>query len=179
MLEAEYTVRSSDLRAAMYYPYLIGYRKTVIPAIVFLLAAVVCFFGARQGLFQDMPVVYFIAAGYLGYMAIVFAKAERMLKKYLHTPGCLVGKKFFCTLAGSTVRFRIPEDRVDEARLWKDFNAVVEMKKIFLFHYKGEQVYIVPKRAYKAEQLETARSLMQEGLGDRFTVFSLFGRRSR
>lgn len=174
MPEINYVFTSKDLRSAMYYPHLIRNRKIITITKIALIIAGGCFLAAEAGMVQHFGFVYLIAVAYLIYFIIVCARAEVYMKRYMRTPDCLVGKKFICTLDKKSARFRLPESNINETVPWKTFDLVVDMKNIFLFCFKGDQVYTVPKRAFTGEQLEQATALIQQGVGDRFTVYRLF-----
>lgn len=174
MLQITYSVDGKDLRSAMYYPHLVRYRKTLVMGAISVVTALVCFLAARMGICPDLVVFYFIAIAYLLFITIVFARAERTMNRYMRTPDCLIGQKYICTLDRDQVRFRMPDKGVDNTHQLSDFNAVVDMKRILLFYYRDEQVYIVPKSAFTAEEFSTAVSILKKAIKDRFSVYRLF-----
>ena len=177
MVQTKFTVTEKDLRSAMYFPVLLRHKRSLYLLAATLLVSLVCFLLSRFGLFADAYPLYFIALGYLFVMAVVFGGAEQTMHKYLRSPKCLVGKEYTFTLDEQNVRFCIESANVDETFPIKDFTMVVDMKTILFFHLQRDKVYIVPKRAFSAEEFETAASLLNGALGAKFTYFRLFPRR--
>lgn len=174
MMKFYFKVGEKELRSAMYYPYLIRYRRSLYLLAFAILAALFCFLGARIGLFGDLFVVYFIAIAYLIYMVFVFGRAEQVMGKYLRAPDCLVGKQYVLTLDKQNVRICVEANRSDETFALASLDHIAEMKNIFLIHVKDAQVFILPKFAVKDEDLDKVRAIFSGALKERFIEFYLF-----
>lgn len=174
MVEIKFTVTEKDLRSAMYYPYLVKHRRTLYMFILSTAGSLICFLLARFGVIPDLFLLYFISIAYFFFLAVVFGRLEQAMRKYLRSTGCIIGREFICNISKEYVRIRMEKEKIDNNFILSKLAGVVDMKDVFLFHLTGDQVNIVPKRAFTPEQLETALAVLKEVLQERVTVFRLF-----
>lgn len=173
MLTVKYTVKEQDFRSAMYFPLLLRYKRVLYLLALTVAGSLACFICSRFGVFPDAFIVYFIAIAYIFAVAFVFGRAEQSMRRYLRTPNCLIGREFTFTLDKKTARFVIEADKVDEQFYLKDFTMVVDLRRILFFHLQGDQVYVVPKRAFTEEEYLRATDLLTKAIGGNFTYMRL------
>lgn len=167
-IQVEYQLTVADYRFASYHG-LVQRRKMALRIMVIVIAMGIIAFVLRDFLPAKLgSFLPFLAAAYLIWGILLFAGVERGVHRYMKTPGCLIGCRYRATIDAKTVRFEIPEKKVDSSLSIDDLACVFELSTLFLFYISADNVFLLTKRSLSDAQVSSLRSLLQSRLKDRF-----------
>lgn len=167
-MDLSYSLIVSDFRRATYYGLFLRHRRAL--QIMFLVLGVSVVYGIAGALGAGTVnyLVFFLAGAYLIWGLLLFAGAEKGIKRYLAQPGGMLGCRYDVTISDHHIRFRIHERQVDASFQLKKLACVYELSSLFLFYINMQEVYLLPKRALTAEQCGSLRAALRSALGERF-----------
>lgn len=183
-IRAEYEITVGDFRQATYYGLFLRLRRPLQIMFVVLVVGVLYALGGWMGLGKVNYLVLFLAAAYLIWGLLLFAKTERGILKYIRSPESFVGCRYIVTLESHRLRIQIPERKADVTRQMNQLACVFELSHLFLIYVDGQQVYLLPHRCMTEAQRLALRRNFRERLGERFDSrfdrpqkgFRLFGK---
>ena len=179
-IRAEYEITVGDFREATYYGLFLRFRRPLQIMFVVLIAGVLYALGGWYGLGTVNYLVLFLAAAYLIWGLLLFAKTEREILKYLRSPDSFVGCRYIVTLESHRLRIQIPERKADVLKQMNQLACAFELSHLFLIYVDAQQAYLLPHRALTADQRLALRKNFRERLGDRFgSRFDKTGRGAR
>ena len=82
-IEASFQPELTDFRRASYYGLFLRHRRALQILFLVLGAAVPDYIGARVDLGTPNPLVFFLAAAYLVWGLLLFAGAEKEIRRYI------------------------------------------------------------------------------------------------
>lgn len=167
-IDLSYTITVSDFRKATYYALFLRHRRAL--RIMFLVLGVAVAYGVAgaMGAGTVNYLVFFLALGYLIWGLLLFAGAEKGIKRYLTQSGRMLGCRYEVTINDHHIRFRIPEQKSDVSVALKRLACAYEISALFLLYINTQEVYLLPKRALTDEQCAAFRALLRVTLGERF-----------
>ena len=169
-IQIDYQVTLSDFRKAAYYGLVVRYRRALLIMLIVLAVGILYAIGAAVGLGQPNYLVFFLAAAYLIWGLLLFAGAERGIRRCIKSPDCLIGCDYTAVFEEHRVSFRVPERRINASYHIDRLACVFEMSGMFLIYVSSQNVFIVPKRALSAEQIAAVRKNLRAQLRNRFST---------
>ena len=85
-IEASFHAELTDFRRASYYGLFLRHRRALQILFLVLGAALLYYIGARINLGTPNPLVFFLAAAYLVWGLLLFAGAEKEIRRYIKSP---------------------------------------------------------------------------------------------
>ena len=175
-IETTYTPELTDFRRASYYGLFLRHRRALQILFIVLGAAVLYYIGAAINLGTANPLVFFLAAAYLIWGLLLFAGAEKDIRRYIRSPESLIGCEFRVLIEAHRIRIEIPEKKIRESFNLHSLHCCFELSSMFMLYTTPQNVYLLPKRALEAEEVTALREELGSSLGERF--FSRFVKRS-
>ena len=158
-----------DFRMASYYGLFLRHRRALQILFLVLGAAVLYYIGARVNLGTPNPLVFFLAAAYLVWGLLLFAGAEKDIRRYIRSPESLIGCEYKILLEDHRIRIEIPEKKIRESFNLHSLHCCFELASMFLIYTTPQNVYLLPKRALEPEEVEALREELVSSLGERFS----------
>ena len=172
-LELNFTVTVKDFREATYYGLFMQKRNFFRVAVVVIAACFIYVVLSVNKVMEMEPLFFFLAGGYLVWILILLAGAERKIRAYVRSPDNLLGVEYTARFAPRLVSFEIPSRKFKVSGNLADLPAAFELTNIFLVYANREQTFIMPTRCMSKEQIKELRTLLSHGIADRFyTMFS-------
>ena len=168
-ISARYELTVGEYRMACYYGLFLRHRRALRILFAVLFAALLYAVAAAAGMGQANPLVFFIAGAYLVWALLLFAGEEKNIRRYIRRPDSLLGCAFHLFVESHRLRVEIPERKVRENHNLHNLSCCFELSALFLFYTTPQNVYLLPKRALKAEEVEALRGELASCLGDRFS----------
>ena len=168
-IEASFHTELTDFRRASYYGLFLRHRRALQILFLVLGAALLYYIGARINLGTPNPLVFFLAAAYLVWGLLLFAGAEKEIRRYIKSPDSLIGCEYRVLLEDHRIRIEIPEKKVRESFNLHSLHCCFELASMFLIYTTPQNVYLLPKRALEAEEIEALREELVSSLGERFS----------
>lgn len=169
-VNAEYKVTVGDYRMASYYALFLRHRKPLLIMFIVIFAALLYALGAYLGLGQANPLVFLLAGAYALWGILLFAGTERSILRYVKSEGNLLGLECRAVFEKDRVRIRIPEKKTDFICPTHKLACIFELNALFLLYADTQEVFIVPKRAFKKDEITQLRSAFRSCLKDRFST---------
>lgn len=169
-IRAEYQVTLSDFRRASYFGLCLRHRRPLQIMVVVLAVAVLYMIGAQMGLGQLNALVPLLAAAYLVWGLLLFAGAERDIRRYMKLPDSLIGCTYDVEIESHRIRFSIPSRNIQFATQINKLTCVFELSQMFLVYVSPQEVYILPHRCLTAAQRTSLRAVFAERLGEKFST---------
>lgn len=154
---------------ASYYGLFLRHRRVLQILFIVLGVAVLYAFGAAIKLGTPNPLVFFIAAAYLIWALLLFAGAEKEIRRYMRSPESLIGCRYRMLIESHRLLVEIPERKIKESYNLHNLSCAFELASMFLFYVTPQNVYLLPKRALAAEETEALRAELSACLGERFS----------
>ena len=168
-IAAAFQLTVGEFRMASYYGLFLRHRRALRIMFAVLLAGVVYAVGAWAGLGKANPLVFFLAAAYLVWGLLLFAGAEKDIRRYLRRPDSLIGCDYRVFVEDHRLRVEIPERKIRENCNLHSLVCCFELSALFLFYTTPQNVYLLPKRALTAEETEALRTELAACLKERFS----------
>ena len=168
-IDTEFTLGLGEFRMASYYGLFLRHRRPLQILFGVLLFALAYLTGSLLGLGAPNPLVFLLAAAYLVWGLLLFAGTERDIRRYIGTPGNLIGCAYRMILEDHRLRIEIPERDVRESFNLHRLTCCFELSALFLFYTSLQNVYILPKRALTPEETQALRALLAADCGERFS----------
>lgn len=168
-IQVHYQVTLADFRKASYYGLVLRHRKALTIMLIVLGVGILYGIGAAIGLGEANVLVFFLAAAYLIWGILLFSEAERGIRRYLKSPGSLIGCEYAVILEEHRVCIRIPERGVSTSYQLGKLACVFELSSLFLLYTSPQETYLLPKRALTEEQLLAVRQNFRTQLRERFS----------
>ncbi len=168
-IAAEFQLTVGEFRMASYYGLFLRHRRALLIMFAVLLMAALYTIGACAGLGRANPLVFFLAAAYLIWGLLLFAGAEKNIRRYLRQPDSLIGCLFKVFVEDHRLRVEIPERKIRESCNLHSLTCCFELSALFLFYTTPQNVYLLPKRALTAEETEMLRMELTSCLKERFS----------
>ncbi|MFR9307384.1 MAG: YcxB family protein, partial [Lachnospiraceae bacterium] len=73
-----------------------------------------------------------------------------------------------CTVDRSSFHLRISDHAVDVRHPLSQLTCAFELSHLFLFYISAQDVYLLPKRSLKAQEITALRQLLRRKLGANF-----------
>lgn len=166
--QTSYTVTVSDFRQASYYGLFLRHRRPLQIMFLVLIAAVLYGVGASLGLGQVNPLVFLLAAAYLCWGLLLFAGAERDIRRYLRNPENFLDCTYRAVVESHRIQFEVPERSVRVSQRLGELTCVFELNRLFMIYVTAQDLYILPCRALTEDQRRALRQTFRQRLGDRF-----------
>ena len=176
-IAAEFRLVVGEFRMASYYGLFLRHRRALQIMFLVLAVAVLYYIGAVVKLGSPNPLVFFLAAAYLIWGLLLFAGAEKEIRRYIRRPDSLIGCEYKIYVESHRLRVEIPERKIRENHNLHSLAGSFELGSLFLFYTTPQNVYLLPKRALDPEDVETLRAELASCLGERF--YSRFLKRSK
>lgn len=175
-IRTEFEVSVSDFRKASYYGMFIQYRKPLRIMFVVLGVAIIYGVAGYLGMGQVNYWVFFLAAAYLIWGLLMFARTERAILQYVKRPDSFVGCRYIVVIDTHKISFEIPARKVQFSAQMNKLTCAFELESLFLIYVSTQQAYILPCRALTEQQRQELRGTLRERLRDNFS--SRFDRKS-
>lgn len=169
-ISVEYQVTVSDFRRATYYG-LVNQNRTPlrIMVVVILVAVAYTLLGRLLNLGGFNPLVVVLASAYLVWGILLFAGAERRIRRYIRHPDCLVGCTYRMELESHRVGVEVPDRKIRFSVPVNQLACVIELSGMFLIYHTVQDTYILPNRTLTDEQRLALRETFRKKIPDRFT----------
>lgn len=167
-IDARFQLTLGEFRTASYYGLFLRHRRPLQIMLIVLGAALLYYLGALAKLGTANPLVFFLAMGYLVWGLLLFAGAEKEIRRYLRSPDSLLGCEYRLVFESHRLRVEIPAQDLRESYNLHNLTCGFELSTLFLLYVTPENVYILPKRALRPEETEELRSELASCLGERF-----------
>ena len=168
-IRTEFEVTVGDFRKASYYGMFLQYRKPLRIMFVVLGIAIIYGVAGYLGMGKVNFLVFFLAAAYLIWGLLMFARTERQILRYVKTPGSFVGCRYVVTIDTHKITFEIPERKINSSTQLSKLACVFELNDLFLVYVSVQQTFILPCRALTETQRQEFRRTLRERLGDNFS----------
>ena len=168
-IDVSYTVTVSDFRKATYYGLFLRHRRALQIMFLVLGFSVLYAIGGALGLGTINYLVFFLALAYLIWGLLLFAGAEKGIKRFLASPQATLGCEYLVSIDEHHVRIRVPAKKGDVSILIKKLACAYELSSMYLLYVTTQEVYLLPKRALTAEQTAALRTLLRQTIGERFS----------
>lgn len=176
-LELKFTVTVKDFREATYYGLFMQKRNFFRAAVVVIAACFIYVVLSINKVMEMEPIFFFLAGGYLVWILVLLAGAERQIRTYVKSPDSLLGAEYTARFASRLVSFEIPSRKFKVSGNLSDLPAAFELSNIFLVYANREQTFIIPTRCMTKDQIKELRALFAHGIGDRF--YTMFGGKNK
>lgn len=167
-VQVEYEIGVPDFRKASYYGLFVRQRTALRIFFVVMIVSALYAVGGALGLGKINPLVFFLAAAYLVWALLLFAGTEKQIRAYLRREDHLLGENMRMQLDGKGMRMEIPSRGIAFTRAWDRLACAFELSDLFLLYLSTQDVYILPKRALRPEEVEALRQTLRRRMGDRF-----------
>ena len=114
-IETSYRPVLKDFRMASYYGLFLRHRRALQILFVVLGVAVLYYIGAVLNLGTANPLVFSLTAAYLIWGLLLFAGAEKDIRRYIKSPDSLLGCEFKLLIEAHRIRIEIPEKKIRES----------------------------------------------------------------
>ena len=151
------------------YGLFLRHRRALQILFLVLGAAVLYYIGARVNLGTPNPLVFFLAAAYLIWGLLLFAGAEKEIRRYIRSPESLIGCEYKILLEDHRIRIEIPEKKIRESFNLHSLHCCFELASMFMIYTTPQNVYLLPKRALEQDEIEALRQELTASLGERFS----------
>lgn len=168
-IETSFHTELTDFRRASYYGLFLRHRRALQILFLVLGAALLYYIGARVNLGTPNPLVFFLAAAYLVWGLLLFAGAEKDIRRYIRSPESLIGCEYRVLLEDHRIRIEIPEKKIRESFNLHSLHCCFELASMFLIYTTPQNVYLLPKRALEQDEIEALRQELAASLGERFS----------
>ena len=168
-IQIDYRITLADFRKATYYGLVVRYRRALLIMLIVLAVGILYALGTAAGLGQPNYLVFFLAAAYLIWGLLLFAGAERGIKRYIKSTDSLIGCDYTAVFEEHHVCFRVPERRINASYHTDRLACVFELNSMFLIYVSSQDVFPVPKRALSEEATVAIRKNFRARLGERFS----------
>jgi len=167
-IRAEFEVTVSDFRKASYYGMFTQYRKPLRIMFVVLGVAIIYGIAGYLGMGKVNFWVFFLAAAYLIWGLLMFARTEKIILQYVKRPDSFVGCRYIVMIDTHKISFEIPERKSQFSTQMNKLTCAFELNDLFLIYVSTQQAYILPCRAMTEQQRKDFRGMLRERLGDNF-----------
>ncbi len=168
-IRAEYLISTADFRRAYFFVTWLRCRKS-IGFMGMLLAADLCYtLFVIAGTAVYSPVIFFIALVCVLYFAFLLVSTERAIWSGRKSSGNLIDQRFLVTIDETSVRVQVPSRNVDLCTPLKKLFCVFETKTQFLIYTSGQELHLLPHRAYGREERRQLRAWFRKAIPDRFS----------
>ena len=168
-IDTQFQLTVGDYRMASYYGLFLRHRRPLQIMCIVLGAALLYYIGSVAALGTPNPLVFFLAAAYLVWGLLLFAGAEKEIRRYLRRSDRLIGCGYRLIVESHRLRVEIPERQIRTACNLHNLACCFELSGLFLFYTTPQEVYLLPKRALSAEEVERLRGELADCLGERFS----------
>jgi hypothetical protein len=168
-IETSFHTELTDFRRASYYGLFLRHRRALQILFLVLGAAVLYYIGASVNLGTPNPLVFFLAAAYLIWGLLLFAGAEKDIRRYIRSPESLIGCEFRVLIEAHRIRIEIPEKKIRESFNLHSLHCCFELASMFMIYTTPQNVYLLPKRALGPDEIEALRQELTASLGERFS----------
>ena len=168
-IDTQFQLTVGEYRMACYYGLFLRHRRPLQILCIVLGAALLYAVGTAAGLGTPNPLVFFLAAAYLIWGLLLFAGAEKDIRRYLRSPGCLIGCTYRVIVESHRLRVEVPERQIRTACNLHGLACAFELSGLVLFYTTPQEVYLLPKRALSAEEVGLLRRELAACLGERFS----------
>ena len=163
----QYSISAGDYRAASYYGLVMRNRRSLkITALFFGLFVVYAILTA-VGFLPLHPMLKLLGFFYLLWLLFLIGSVEKGIFSYRNSKDSLIGEKYRLTKQGYHLQIELPAKNFRYSTAIKKITAF-ELRSIFLLYVDAQQVFIVPKRAFTAEQLAGFRESLRSIIPDWF-----------
>ena len=169
MIRVTSTITLREYRAAVYFGLVMRMRRSFQAFFLCLALAAAWFLAAKLGVIGYSPILNYIAAAYLVYLLILFARTEREIARYAKSESSLLGVPIEYVFTDTTFTAEIPS-RGEKSRF--DVNAIAavfEETPCFLVYLNGQQAYLLTKASMTRETIGDLRVFFSSHLKDRFS----------
>ena len=167
-LEFEYKVSIEEFRQAYHYGMMsrnrIGFRMFAIV----MLAMILYGFLVVSTLLPLNYFVLFIGGAELLWALWMFADAERKIFKYVRSAESMVGVPYEVTIESHRISFEVPSRNVSGTFAYKDLPCVIELSRIFMIYADTQELFILPIRYLREEQLAEFRETLTRRVGENY-----------
>ena len=170
-ISTEYQVILQDFRKATYYSVI---RQNHKPILIMFFALVFSFVYLLSALAHGaVPnyLVFFVAAAELIWGIMLFAAAERDIRKYMTAPNSLLGCTFSAEFQENRIRIHVPGKNINFSSSISHLACVFEYSSIYMIYPTAQETYIIPARAFTDEERLALREHLASKLGDRFFTY--------
>ena len=168
-IDAAFRLTVGEYRMATYYGLFLRHRRALQILFVVLGTAVLYYLSAVFSRLSPNPLVFLLAAAYLVWGLLLFAGAEKSIRRYLRQPENLIGCEYRVYLESHRLRVEVPERRIRANYNLHNLTACFELSALFLFYTTPQEVYLLPKRALREGDTEALRAELSACLGERFS----------
>ena len=167
-IRTEFEVTVSDFRKASYYGMFLQYRKPLRIMFAVLLVAIVYAVAGYFGAGKVNYLVFFLAAAYLIWGLLMFARTEMGILHYVKQPDSFVGCRYIATIDSHKITFEVPERKITSSTQLSKLACAFELNALFLIYVSTQQTFILPCRALTEGQRGEFRRTLRERLGNNF-----------
>lgn len=167
-IEIDYHVTLTDFRRASYYGLFLRYKKPLLIMFIAVIGGAVYAVAGLSGGRKINYLVLFIAAAYLLWGLVLFSGAEKNIRKYLRSPGNLIGSRYHLIFDRNRIRLTVPEQGISVNYALSKLACVFELSSMFLVYPNTQETYIIPISAMSDEQRSTMRNCFSNVLKERF-----------
>lgn len=168
-VKVDYQVTLSDFRRAYFYVMWVRCRK-YIEFVAMLFAADLCYtLFVLAGKAVYTPVTFFIALGCIIYFLFLLFSTERGIQSGRKNAGNLIDQRFLMTIDENSVRVQVPSQGIDRYTPMKKLFCVFETKSLFLIYTSGQELHLLPHRAYSSSERRQIRTWFRKEIPDRFS----------
>lgn len=166
-IDVTYPLTISDYRRASYYGLALRQYKTLRILIILIgLAVTSVFTAAMWNKGAELAALWVCIC--VIWLLTLFSRMERGIRRYLKTPGNMIGCEYHVTLESHRIEIRVPERKVNYSVKINDLAAVFELSGLFMIYISSQDAYLLPFRVLTKEQQETLKDVFRRHLGDRF-----------
>lgn len=167
--EVSFTVTKQDYRAANYYIHFMS--RTLF---LYVTAGTVILFLAYRMLVEAGVIGYwepslYITSFALFWILLQITKLETTVRRYARSPENILGKKSILRYTDTRMTMKIPEKAFSSSGLFAEYPAAFETRRLFLVYTSGSDLFLIPRRAFTKEKLETFRNILINAMGDRLS----------
>lgn len=166
-IDVTYPLTISDYRRASYYGLALRQYKTLRILIIVIGLAVTSVFTAAMWN-KGAELAALLVCICVIWLLTLFSRMERGIRRYLKTPGNMIGCEYHVTLESHRIEIRVPERKVNYSVKINDLAAVFELSGLFMIYISSQDAYLLPFRVLTKEQQETLKDVFRHHLGDRF-----------
>ena len=166
-IDVTYPLTISDYRRASYYGLALRQYKTLRILIILIGLAVTSVFTAAIWN-KGAELAALLVCICVIWLLTLFSRMERGIRRYLKTPGNMIGCEYHVTLESHRIEIRVPERKVNYSVKINDLAAVFELSGLFMIYISSQDAYLLPFRVLTKEQQETLKDVFRRHLGDRF-----------
>ena len=165
-IQAQYQFTVGDFRMASYYGLFLRNRRGLLLAGGIAALAILYYALGALGYLPATPLLSLIGILYIAWILFLMALTERGIRRYLQSPGCMIGKDYRFTFAGDRIRLHIPSQNIRRELPVRKL-TVFELHALFLLYVDAQQVYIIPKSAFTEDQVVAMRGAFRKMIPER------------